>query len=542
MRFPLRYRVQYFFLALCICSGPLFSELPDNHLQVIESFWKLECFQRKILSRVGGWSEKYKTSRVLSAASSKELDGLMRSVQTLRNNAREINRVASAVHVKLYQLEKFHKVHSNSLEEEVLDLKAIKLDDTDLFHLLMGTLADLLVYEQLSFLYHLVEGDRILIRRLNEIWIDGETGHFLKLRNEWLSVSKRREFGRALRLLDFHKDRFDQLIGAGQPFLIKLLARFDNHLARELRKSSSFWSSIGGFFKSAYRKLKDGSMNSLNWMEYQLSKIFGNTSGAVNWQKFLDSIPAQELEFIRDEVLQPGDIIVEKTRGALTDTLIPGFFGHLAMVIGTPAQLEGIKLSDGSRILDHPTIKALIPRLESGETVVESIRPGVDLIDIKDWEISDLAVIRASHYPPGYLGEVILKAAMYGGRKYDFLFDINTEYLPICSEIPFHSYLGIKFRVSKTLGIWTISPDDVAVLVRSEEEGAAKRPLKLIYFFTQKKRIPTNEMLGLYIQALNDAGSTYEEVPAQSRFKLTNIASLWKQELAKRKSKVGERK
>jgi hypothetical protein len=82
----------------------------------------------------------------------------------------------------------------------------------------------------------------------------------------------------------------------------------------------------------------------------------------------------------------------------------------------------------------------------------------------------------------------------------------------------------------------------VAVLVRSEEEGAAKRPLKLIYFFTQKKRIPTNEMLGLYIQALNDAGSTYEEVPAQSRFKLTNIASLWKQELAKRKSKVGERK
>jgi hypothetical protein len=173
---------------------------------------------------------------------------------------------------------------------------------------------------------------------------------------------------------------------------------------------------------------------------------------------------------------------------------------------------------------------------------VESIRPGVDLIDIKDWEISDLAVIRASHYPPGYLGEVILKAAMYGGRKYDFLFDINTEYLPICSEIPFHSYLGIKFRVSKTLGIWTISPDDVAVLVRSEEEGAAKRPLKLIYFFTQKKRIPTNEMLGLYIQALNDAGSSYEEVPAQSRFKLTNIASLWKQELAKRKSKVGERK
>ena len=509
----------------------LWAALPPEHLQLVEKFWKLDQAQQKALARVGAWSDKYKTSKVLSAASSQELESLMKEVHNLRMGARHLNRPAASVHVKLYRLLSFETLHDgDQIEYDEPRLLAIRLDDKDLFYLMMGTLADLLVYEQLSFLYHLTEGDRILIKRLDEIEIDGQVGHFSKMRDEWLATSKRREFGRALIMLDGHKGRLDQLIAQGHIFLTSLLTRMNTHIAKELRKSASFWGSFTDFFKSAYRKLKDAALNRLNWMEYQLSKIIGNTTGAVKWQKFMDSIPVEELGYIHGEVLRPGDIIVEKTQGALTDKFIPGFFGHLAMVLGTPEQLQGIKLANGSPLIDHPAIKAMLPRLSAGETIIEAIRSGAGLADIRKWEISDLAVIRASSYPEKYLGEVLLTAAQYAGRQYDFRFDVNTRVLPICSELPFHSFVGIRFRVEEYLGRWTISPDDVAVLVKDPSKEDLNRPLDLIYFYTNKRRLGASERFSTYRRVLELANSHYDEIPEQPSSELESMREAWERE------------
>lgn len=519
--------VVLFFLVACTADA----NLPADHLQLLEKFWKMDRLQQETLAKVGSWSDKYKTSKVISAASSQELESLMQEVQRLRGGVRHLNRPAAYVHVKLYRLLSFETLYDGEkIEYDEAKLLAIRLEKRDLFYLLMGTLADLLVYEQLSFLYHLTEGDRILIKRLDEIKIDGQVGHFSKMRDEWLSTSKRREFGRALIMLDGHQRQFDQLIAQGYIFFRSLLKRMDTHIAKELRKSASFWGSLRDFFKGAYRKLKDAALNRLNWMEYQLSKIIGNTTGAVKWQKFMQSIPVEELSHVHGEVLMPGDIIVEKTQGALTDKLIPGFFGHLAMVLGTPEQLQGIKLSNGQMLVDHPAIQAVLPRLEKGETVIEAIRSGAGLVDIRSWEISDLAVIRASSYPKKFLGEVLLMAAQYAGRQYDFRFDVNTRMLPICSELPFHSFLGINFRVEEYLGRWTISPDDVAVLVKDPSREDPNRPMDLIYFYTNKRRIGSSERFAVYRGILDRANSRYDLVPLQPEQLVDVAKDAWERE------------
>jgi len=227
----------------------------------------------------------------------------------------------------------------------------------------------------------------------------------------------------------------------------------------------------------------------------------------------MHSISKEELERVKAEVLQPGDVIVEKTAGAITDKFIPGHFGHVAVYVGRPEQLEGILLSDGTALLDHPIVQARISELENGATTMEAVRPGTRLEDITHWTITDLAVLRPSSYPKKYLGDVILKSLSYAGTKYDFNFDVNTESIVVCSELPYQTFRGITFRIAQKAGRWTISPDDVAVLAGPQEEDVPNRPFRLVYFNHETKVIPEAEMFELY-RELVDVDSNYNQVPA----------------------------
>ena len=192
-------------------------------------------------------------------------------------------------------------------------------------------------------------------------------------------------------------------------------------------------------------------------MEYHLSKIFGTAAGALNIQVFMKSIPRKELKRIKDEVLRPGDLLIEKTNGAITDKLIPGHFSHVALYLGNTKQLKSMRLSSGQLILESPLFKKYSSRLESGEDVVEVLRSGVTLIDIQDWRISDLAILRANDYSEGNLADALLQSLSYVDGDYDFAFDVNTRSIVMCSELPYQAFKEINFRVAKSWGRWTLS-------------------------------------------------------------------------------------
>ena len=173
-----------------------------------------------------------------------------------------------------------------------------------------------------------------------------------------------------------------------------------------------------------------------------------------------------------------------------------------------------MRLSSGQLILESPLFKKYSSRLESGEDVVEVLRSGVTLIDIQDWRISDLAILRANEYSEGNLADALLQSLSYVDGDYDFAFDVNTRSIVMCSELPYQAFKEINFRVAKSWGRWTLSPDDIAVLGGKNNARNKTRPFALIYFNHKTKQVPSNLRHDTYIEILEAAGSRYFEVPS----------------------------
>ena len=74
--------------------------------------------------------------------------------------------------------------------------------------------------------------------------------------------------------------------------------------------------------------------------------------------------------------------------------------------------------------------------------------------------------------------QAIALAFTHIGKKCDFGFDTNTWDTIVCSELAFQTYVNVRWPFGKTLGSYTISPDDVAVMASSN----APLPFELISF------------------------------------------------------------
>ena len=104
---------------------------------------------------------------------------------------------------------------------ELYDLPKI-LTKQSALPLLIATLSDLVLYEQMSFWFHLSEKDSTLIKRLNEVSIYGKKGHFDRLQKAWMRVDSRKRFAENLRLIEHHRDSFDLFQSEGSAYMIAL--------------------------------------------------------------------------------------------------------------------------------------------------------------------------------------------------------------------------------------------------------------------------------------------------------------------------------
>ena len=471
---------------------------------LVSEFWRLDKNSTSIQADISDWAVKYNTIAVISALDSERLVSLGQRVYQLIDQAKRLKGKAMGTRSSILMERRF---------AELYDLPKI-LTKQSALPLLIATLSDLVLYEQMSFWFHLSEKDSTLIKRLNEVSIYGKKGHFDRLQKAWMRVDSRKRFAENLRLIEHHRDSFDLFQSEGSAYMIALRERLDTHLTEQIRKSSTFWGRLGQYLLKAHKSLRLRAKNQLNWMEYHLSKIFGTAAGALNIQVFMKSIPRKELKRIKDEILRPGDLLIEKTNGAITDKLIPGHFSHVALYLGNTKQLKSMRLSSGQLILESPLFKKYSSRLESGEDVVEVLRSGVTLIDIQDWRISDLAILRANEYSEGNLADALLQSLSYVDGDYDFAFDVNTRSIVMCSELPYQAFKEINFRVAKSWGRWTLSPDDIAVLGGKSNSRNKTRPFELIYFNHKTKQVPSNLRHDTYIEILEAAGSRYFEVPS----------------------------
>jgi uncharacterized protein YycO len=212
------------------------------------------------------------------------------------------------------------------------------------------------------------------------------------------------------------------------------------------------------------------------------SKFFGNSIGLIESRKGLLYNRTDVLTFLNSK-LKAGDILLEKTPFRLTDKFIPGHWGHAAIWIGTESELKQLK------IWHHPVVKKYHDKIRQGNLVVEALRPGVELNSLQHFiNIDDLAILRDTKMDNKTRAERIILALRQLGKEYDFNFDVETTDKIVCSELIYIVYTDINWPTNKTLGRFTISPDNVA------SKALNSGPLKLISLFHNGNYIANNPL------------------------------------------------
>jgi uncharacterized protein YycO len=218
------------------------------------------------------------------------------------------------------------------------------------------------------------------------------------------------------------------------------------------------------------------------------SMVFGNAVGLVETRKGKLYKKADVLADV-SETLRAGDILLEKTPFRLTDKLIPGYWGHAAVWIGTETELKELGIWDNPLVVRHRD------EIREGRLVVEALRSGVEMNTIQHFlNIDSIGVLRKPDLSREARVNTVIQALRQVGKPYDFNFDVESKGRVYCSKLVYLSYSGIDWPTRKSLGRTTFTPDDVAV------KAAKDGPLQLVTFYHDGRRVtdaPTLRMTEL---------------------------------------------
>jgi len=301
-------------------------------------------------------------------------------------------------------------------------------------------------------------GDQSFDRKRNELFKSGVAFH---------SPINRQKIRRAITFINANKDfiqrinKYDEELA----YLYMLMQMSPSMYA--LQDHTNFLENLHTDFTFYLRQIINysalGGKDTINF----ISMVFGNSVGIIQTrQGKLYNQP--EIESHLKAQLTPLDILLEKTPFRLTDKLIPGHFGHVAIWIGTKAELIALE------IWDHPDVKPHHAHIEEGRMIVEALRSGVKINTLSDFmNVDDLAVVRHLHLSDNMKREYILRTLRQIGKSYDFNFDVEEQERIVCSEIAYVVFTDLTWPTQKTLGRHTISPDNIVQKIYMEEPNLA---------------------------------------------------------------------
>ncbi len=198
-----------------------------------------------------------------------------------------------------------------------------------------------------------------------------------------------------------------------------------------------------------------------------LGRVFGNAIGSIQFRSGKLKPLASDEAFLQATraKLKPLDILFERTPFRLTDKFIPGHFGHVALWLGSAAELAAMTADfQGAQIplLAHPDARLHLEKFAHGKLIAEALRaPGVTLNPLENFmDVDDFLVMRPT--PVRSPGDHVLRALRLLGRPYDFSYDIETEQSLICSELIYRVFEEEEWPSSWEFGRRTMNPDHVA--------------------------------------------------------------------------------
>lgn len=196
--------------------------------------------------------------------------------------------------------------------------------------------------------------------------------------------------------------------------------------------------------------------------------VVGYPLSFVHWRKGYLTDRAELVAALRTQ-LRPLDIFIVKNGFRLSDKIIPGYFTHTALWLGTEPQLRHAGL------WNDPAIRPLQARIRRGLTLVDVGRNGVRLERLETLLNTDRLVVirvRPSGAPRRWRSRVMATALGYLGRSYDYNFDITTKRAVTCAELIYRSFPATGWPKRHLLGRQVVLPDDIAATALAGKGGS----------------------------------------------------------------------
>jgi hypothetical protein len=189
--------------------------------------------------------------------------------------------------------------------------------------------------------------------------------------------------------------------------------------------------------------------------------------------------------------LQPGDVLLCRAEGKLTAALVPGFWSHAAIYLGSRSELEALK------VREHPHAAARWEEIPEPAgplgCVIEAVAPRVRICPLETSLHADHVVVLRPNLPREEIAAALGEAFGHLGKPYDFEFDFNVSTRVVCTELVYRCYHrrgAIQFPLIKRLGRYTLSGDDTVHLALDELQkagGPDRAPLRPVGMILKRR-------------------------------------------------------
>ena len=200
-------------------------------------------------------------------------------------------------------------------------------------------------------------------------------------------------------------------------------------------------------------------------------------------------IRPQELAEFRAK-LKPGDILIERQNWFLSRALMPGYWAHAALYVGTTNDLVRLGLDRDPRVLAQWRQFAARNAQGHEHLILEAVPEGVRMTTLEHCiGVADAAAVLRPRVKEENVREAIARAFSHLGKNYDFDFDFFSSDKLVCTELVFRCYDGaVQFPLVEVMGRKTLPPTE---LVRKfvNERGQAKAQLDCVCFLDGDERV-----------------------------------------------------
>lgn len=340
----------------------------------------------------------------------------------------------------------------------------------------MSLTAALILYDNYLSAVAPFRRDHDFRRRLNRAdkGFDLHAGTLNHVAANFASVENRQRTKAALAWFEQHGRTLDPLPFEHYRYLATAI---EQSPSLQMIRRASLLGDLGKPLEMLGTLTVDGLFTLKNESTNLTSLLFGNTIGLVETRR--------GRLYKRDDVarhvggqLRAGDILVEKTPFRLTDTFIPGHWGHAAIWIGSERELRDLG------IWEHPLVRPHQAAIRNGKGVVEALRSGVEMNPLARFlNVDDLAVMRHQTPDAKRQADIVLQTLRHVGKAYDFNFDAETTHRIFCSKLVYLAYGDLNWPTSRMLGRVTVSPDNIAA--RATGDG----PLQVVLLYRDGEQV-----------------------------------------------------